>query len=93
MAVNNYDSTPYVKEAKKLMKYKVIKAEFNKDLEKIVDSLEYGDYKISVHGGSNESPYVEVGYDFKNYDFPYELVKKNLRENAAIIFALVEYPD
>lgn len=93
LVVNKYDSTPYVKEAKKLMKYKVIKAEFNKDLEKIVDSLEYGDYKISVHGGSNESPYVEVGYDFKNYDFPYELVKKNLRENAAIIFALVEYPD
>lgn len=93
VAVNNYDSTPYAKEAKKLMKYKVIKAEFNKDLEKIVDNLEYGDYKISVDGGSNESPYVEVVYDFENYDLPYELVKKNLRENAAIIFALAEYPD
>lgn len=93
MAVKNYNSSYYEGEAKKLMKYKITKVEYSNEIEKLLECINYGDVQTSVDIGSGNHPYIEVSYDFGGVSVSSQLLKTNLRNNAAVMFALIEYTD
>lgn len=93
IAIKNYNSTYYEGEAKKLMKYKITKVEYSNEIQKLLECINYGDVQTSVDIGSGNHPYIEVSYDFGGVSVSSQLLKTNLRNNAAVMFALIEYTD